>query len=96
VLKIHLPYHEFAALNLFGEDSLAVMWKDTSGLSGKELADLGFCKITGSDLIFRHSALRTSFHDAHPTGQDATDAVAEAEAEAWVLQEWKKYRGVLP
>jgi hypothetical protein len=72
------------------------MWKDTSGLAEKELADLGFCKIAGSDLIFRHSALRTPFHDAHPTGQDATDAVAEAEHEAWVLQEWKKYRGVLP
>src|SRR5690348_983962 len=77
-----------AALNLFGEDSLAVMWKDTSGLPEKELAELGFCKIAGSDLIFRHSALRTPFHDTYPTGQDATDAVAKAEAEEWVLQEW--------
>jgi hypothetical protein len=96
--SIH-PYRQGildAALNLFGEDSLAVMWKDTSGLPEKELADLAFCKIAGSDLIFRHSALRTPFHDAHPTGQDASGAVAEAETEAWVLQEWKNYRGVLP
>jgi hypothetical protein len=85
-----------AALNLFGEDSLAVMWKATSGLSEKELADLGFCKIAGSDLIFRHSALRMPFYDTHPTGQDAPGAVAKAEDEEWVLQEWKKYRGVLP
>jgi hypothetical protein len=84
-----------AALNLFGEESLAVMWKDTSGLSEKELADLGFCKIAGSHLIFRHSALRTPFHDAHPTGQDTSGAVAEAKDEAWVLQEWKKYQAVI-
>jgi hypothetical protein len=48
-----------AAFNLFGEESLAVMWKDTCGLSESELADLGFCKIAGSELIFRHSARRT-------------------------------------
>jgi hypothetical protein len=30
------------------------------------LADLGFCKIAGSDLIFRHSALRTPFGDNFP------------------------------
>ena len=82
-----------AALNLFGEESVAVMWKDTSGLSETELADLGFCKIAGSELIYRHSALRTPFHDAHPTGQDAIDAVAEPEDEEWVMQEWKRFEG---
>jgi hypothetical protein len=67
------------------------MWKDTSSLSETELADLGFCKIAGSELIFRHSAWRTPFHDAYPTGQDATDAVAEPEQEGWVRQEWKRF-----
>src|SRR6476646_321780 len=57
------------AFNLFGEESVAVMWKDTSGLSETELADLGFGKIAGSELIFRHSALMTPFRHAHPTGQ---------------------------
>ncbi len=83
-----------AALNLFGEESLAVMWKDISGLSEKELADLGFCKIASSELIYRHSALRTPFHDAHPTGQDAPDAVAKPEHSVWVTQEWKRIQGV--
>jgi hypothetical protein len=82
-----------AAFNLFGEESLAVMWKDTSGLSGAELADLGFRKIAGSDLIFRHSALRTKFGDEHPTGQEADDAVAEPEFEGWVLSEWRRFCG---
>jgi hypothetical protein len=69
-----------AAFTLFGEDSLAVMWRDTSGLSEADLADLGFCKIAGSELIFRHSALRTAFADRFPRGQDA-DVEAEPEFE---------------
>jgi len=85
-----------AALKLFGEESVAVMWKDTSGLSETELADLGFCKIAGSELIYRHSALRTLFHDDHPTGQDAADAVAEPEHEEWVMRQLKLFQGVSP
>jgi hypothetical protein len=81
-----------AAFRLFGEESLAVMWKDASGLSEAELADLGFCKIAGSDLIFRHTALRTAFSDRFPKGQD-TDLVALPEYEEWVEQEWKRYCG---
>ena len=91
--SIH-PYRQGildAALNLFGEESVAVMWKDTSGLSEAELADLGFCKIAGSELIYRHSALRTPFHDANPTGQNTDDAVAEPEFEEWVTQEWERF-----
>jgi len=79
-----------AAFNMFGEESLAIMWKATSGLSEVELADLGFCKIAGSDLIFRHSSLRTPFGDKFPKGQDA-DVVAVPEYEEWVEQEWKQF-----
>jgi hypothetical protein len=61
-----------AAFTLFGELSLAVMWKDTSGLSEAELAELGFCKIAGSELIFRHSALRTPFSDRFPRARTPT------------------------
>jgi len=68
------------------------MWKDTSGLSETELADLGFCKIAGSELIFRHSSLLTPFRHAHPTGQNSDDAVAEPEHEEWVMEEWKRFR----
>jgi hypothetical protein len=81
-----------AAFTLFGEQSLAVMWKDTSGLSEAELADLGFCKIAGSDLIFRHSALRTPFSDRFPAGQEA-DVGAHPEYEGWVNQEWQRRYG---
>lgn len=44
-----------------------------------------------------HESLADPFHDANPTGQDATDAVAEPEHEEWVMQEWKRFEGgVLP
>ena len=56
----------------------------------------GFRKIAGSELIYRHSALQTPFGDTYPTGQDATDAVAEPEDEEWVMQEWKRFQGVIP
>ena len=95
--SIH-PYRQGildTALKMFGEDSLAVMWRNTSGLSETELADLGFCKIAASELIFRHSALRTPFSDANPTGQNTDAAVAEPEHEEWVTLEWKRFLGVV-
>jgi hypothetical protein len=95
--SIH-PYRQGildTALNLFGEESVAVMWKDTSGLSETEMADLGFCKIAGSELIFRHSALLTPFLDANPTGRDADEAVALPGHEEWVMQEWRRFQGVI-
>lgn len=81
-----------AAFNLFGEESLAVMWRETSGLSELELAELGFCKIVGSELIFRQSAQRTAFGELFPRGLDA-DVDATREYEQWVEGEWKRLRG---
>jgi hypothetical protein len=58
------------AFNLFGDFSVALMWLDTSGLSEADLAELGFKKIAGQALIFRHSAHCTPFSERHPQGQD--------------------------
>jgi len=77
-----------AAFNLFGEESIALMWLDTSGLTETALAELGFKKIAGENLIFRHSALRTPFSDRHP--QDP-DVEALPEYEQWVLKEWEQF-----
>ena len=82
-----------AAFNLFGEESVALMWLETSGLTEAELAELGFKKIAGEDLIFRHSVLRTPFSDRHPRGQDA-DVEALPEYEEWVLKEWEQFKSV--
>jgi hypothetical protein len=81
------------AFNLFGEESVALMWLDTSGLTEAELAELGFKKIAGEDLIFRHSALRTPFSERHPQGQDA-ELEAIPEWEEWVLREWEQFKNV--
>jgi len=78
-----------SVVTLFGYQSLAVMWKNTSGFSEAELAELGFRKIAGEDLIFRHSAFKTPFSEKHPRGLDV-DFVALAGHEEWVEEQWAK------
>jgi len=81
------------AFNLFGGESLTLMWQDASGLAELELAELGFKKIAGEALIFRHSALRTPFSDRHPLGQEA-DVEALPEYEEWVMKAWQQFKEV--
>jgi hypothetical protein len=78
-----------SVITLFGHESLAVMWKDTGDFSEAELADLGFCKIAGEELIFRHSAFKTPFSEKHPRGLDV-DFVATPEHQVWVEEHWAK------
>jgi hypothetical protein len=82
-----------AAFKLFGEESLALMWLETSGLPESALAELGFRKIAFEALIFRHSAKGSLFHDQHPQGQE-TDVESLPEYEEWVVKEWEKYKEV--
>jgi hypothetical protein len=81
------------AFNLFGEESLALMWLDTSGLPESDLAELGFKKIAGEALIFRHSALSTPFSDRHSQRLDP-DVEALPEHEEWLMKEWERFKGV--
>ena len=76
-----------AAFNLCGEESVALMWLETSGLAESDLAELGFRKIAGQRLIFPTiSALRiAAFSDRHPQGQDA-DVEVLPECEEWVMK----------
>ena len=78
-----------SVLTLFGGASLAVMWKNTGKFSEAELAELGFSKIAGEELIFRHSAFQTPFSETHPRGMDV-DFMATPEHEAWVEEQWAK------
>jgi hypothetical protein len=78
-----------AVVTLFGQNSLAVMSKDTGTFSEAELADLGFCKIAGEELIFRHSAFMTLFSEWNPRGLDV-DFDARPEYAAWVTEQWDR------
>jgi len=56
-----------------------------------ELAALGFRRIAGSELIYRHSALKSDFSEEHPTGMEVPLDFEAEEADAeWVLAKWKK------
>jgi len=76
-----------SVVTLFGHESLAVMWKDTGHFSESELAELGFCKIAGEELIFRHSAFKTPFSETAPRDL-AMDFDARPEHAAWVAGQW--------
>jgi hypothetical protein len=76
-----------SVVTLFGCESLAVMWKETGSFWESELADLGFCKIAGEELIFRHSGFKTPFSKTHPRGLDV-DFEARPEHAAWVAEHW--------
>jgi hypothetical protein len=55
---------------LFCNETVLAMWHRTSGLSDAELASLGFRRIAGSELIYRHSVLRSDYSDEHASGMD--------------------------
>jgi hypothetical protein len=84
-----------SVITLFGHASLAVMWKDRGEFSEAELAELGFCKIAGEELIFRHSAFKTPFSKTHPRGLDV-DFDPRPEHEAWVEEQWDKEEKIDP
>ena len=69
------------------------MWLETSGLAEADLADLGFKKIAGENLIYRHLAIRTPFGDRQSQSQDA-DVEALPEYEEWVEKEWEHFKDV--
>lgn len=81
-----------AAFKAFGELTLAVMWHDTSGLSDKQLADLGFRKIAGCPLIFRHLSLKTQFDDDRERrdAEELEPVEPTREHEEWVHKEWEQ------
>jgi len=77
--------------SLFSEATVVAMWHSTTGLTDAELASLGFRRIAGSGLIYRHSALRSDFTDTNPTGMDVPLEFEAEESDAeWVLAKWKK------
>ena len=76
---------------LFSNETVLAMWHGTTDLSDAELASLGFRRIAGSELIYRHSALRSDFTDKHPCGMDVPLEFEAEESDAeWLLAEWKK------
>ena len=71
---------------------LIAMWRDTTDLTGAELAAMGFRKIAGDDLIYRHSALLTEYNKQHPRGIDwlEIEFTATPEHEKWVRREFSR------
>ena len=78
-----------AAVDLLGHDALVVMWRGLGGIADTDLAELGFRKVAGIELICRQSTHRSKFSDKHPRGQDV-DLAGRPEFESWFNEEWKR------
>jgi hypothetical protein len=77
-----------AVRNLFGNSTLVVMWRHTTGLSDADLADLGFRHVVGTELIFRHCALASPFGEENPRG-GTEDFAGLPLHEEWVKRAWR-------
>lgn len=76
---------------LFGHETVIAMWRNTVDFNDKQLAHLGFAKIAGTKLLFRHMARRTPFTEAHPQGLEVpSEFSALEEDEQWVMAEWNR------
>ena len=74
---------------MFGNDCAIVMRRTACDLDDRELADLGFKKIAGTDFVFRHLAYVNEFSRANPQGTDVPhDFEADEEDAEWVLERW--------
>ncbi len=74
---------------MFGNDCAMVMRRKACDLDDKELADLGFKKIAGTDFVFRHLAYLNEYSRAHPQGAEVPDDFEADEEDAeWVRERW--------
>ena len=60
------------------------MWMATCNFTNDELNSLGFQKVAGEELIYRHSGLQNQFWKEFPLGQPM-DTVARPEHESWLM-----------
>jgi hypothetical protein len=91
VLEPYLPAILETVVSLAGMNTLIAMWHRVACLPEDELARLGFQKIAGSDLIFRHSANVSQFSMENPEGIEVPpDFAAKQEYEQWVLEKWQR------
>jgi hypothetical protein len=78
---------------MFGQDSVAILWNSITELGDRDLAELGFRKIGGTNLLFRHAAMRSRFAEKHPRGVDtSSELIASQSDQDWVVRKWDPYR----
>lgn len=87
------PYHSGiieTVCDLFGHLGAVVMRRSDCTLSDRELADLKFSKIAGSEFVFRHLSFMSEFTKINPQGTEVPfDFEVEIEDEEWVMERWE-------
>jgi len=67
-----------------------VMRRAACELSDKELANLRFQKIAGTDFVFKHTSFECEFSRENPIGSLIQEFEVEPNDAHWVQAEWKK------
>jgi hypothetical protein len=76
---------------LFGHECVVVMWRNLTELPDRDLAELGFRKIAGTNFVFRHVALLTPFGNANPHGIEVDfEFTGSYVDEDWVVERWEE------
>lgn len=77
--------------SLFGNEVILVLHRDSSSLTDKELSYSGFAKIAGTNYIYRHMSVLSSFNRDNPVGMDVPlDFSASKEDERWVKERFEE------
>lgn len=88
------PYHQailHALSELFGVECVTILWRDVAELTDKQLAELGYSKISGTEFVFSHAMRDNEFANANPRGMLIdVDFDIDLTDEEWVLSRWKK------
>ncbi|MEQ1829430.1 MAG: hypothetical protein ABL921_25930 [Pirellula sp.] len=75
--------------DMFGCDCAMVMRRTASDLDDRELVDLGFKRIAGTEYLFRHLGLMNEYSRVHPRGiETAAEFQAFDEDADWITENW--------
>lgn len=73
---------------MFSSNSAMVMWDDAVELTDRQLADVGFRRIAGQELLFRPNMLQHPYRGIGDR-RESLDLEVDNSLQDWVLQQWE-------
>lgn len=73
---------------MFSGETSTMMWRETTGMTDRELASLGFRIVAGEDLLFRPNMMRSEYEPANDDRDPNFDLKVPKEAGEYVQQQW--------
>jgi hypothetical protein len=75
--------------DMLGKHSAVVVRRGVCQLTDRQLADLGFGRIAGTEFLFRHMGMLSPYNKMYPQGDLVdSDYAVDADDGQWVLENW--------